>query len=1140
MAYSSPFSSTIVKSIRGRWWCLGAVAVLCAILAPAAIYVDDLNNQSYSERQRNTALQQLTLTKARLEGNFNTNLQAVQGLVAAISMNPDISHEDFATFCRYFISGHTQIRHIGGAPDMVVQYLYPEQSNELAFGLDYRVDPQQRKAALRARESGQPVVAGPVNLVQGGQGFIGRIPVYTLAGDDKEFWGLISAVIDLERLYEASGLADRHPHLNIAIRGQDGLGAKGQTFYGDPDIFVLKPVIIDVQLPNGSWQMAAVPLRGWAETAPNALVLRLVMALLALLILIPTLATIRFAQKTRANAQLFRTLFDLSPVGMVLSDFRSGRLLRVNQAFAASTGRTEQELLNRRLQDLDTEPTRDPHRLHGEHERTERRFNHVGGASYPVSINSMLTHDDKGRALLWSIVEDISPQKKAECALRTYHADLARQVALLRTIASVQAQFIDNSDFTKAFHLLLDELLALTSSEFGMAGEIFYQQGMPRVRAYACAPGPWDKTQLDYYFGRRDDLPEASPVDVMTNAAIKSLTPVLSNSPATDAWAKGTKVCPNLTAFLAIPILRKGQAIAFIGIGNCPEGYQHSLVEWMAPLTQTIAQIVEGVRTLQSREDVETELVEAKSLVESVASTKSEFLASMSRKVRTPLNTNLEMLSLISQAPLSEKQTYQLEVARLNAEAALKLVSDVVDFARVDSGKLSLDYLDFDIRATIDDLVTSYLPRASEKSLTFVVDLSGVHQSMVKGDPHRFRQILSNLLDNAMKFTHEGGIHLSASAFEYQNQLYFSAAVSDTGPGISPDKFPILFMPFSQWQAHISRGFGSAGLGLAMCKKLCMLMDGDLTVDTTVRKGSSFSFTVKLVPSRIQSRLKDLCDLTAVDALIIGERKLECTALGHQLRALGARTFYHPSAAQAVASPFISKADRVTGKAHQALLVFDSGATLDTLERTLETLPSWADAPRILLESSLQPQATKDLRAKVSAVCTVPVRTGGLLNALRCVRQPSEQKNGPISGESTTPSSTWNLRLLLVEAQALHQRVALMMLQTLGIEVEVASEGLAAIEKLKQAAPGAYQGILMSCQLPGLNGFETARLIRNAKAGEAAMNLPIIALVANVLIDDQSQCLAAGMNDWLAKPLDQCQLQQLLCTHFAKTQIREP
>ncbi len=1110
------------------------------MLAPAAIYVDGLNNQNYSERQRTTALQQLTLTKARLEGNFNTNLQAVQGLVAAISMNPDISHEDFATFCRYFISGHTQIRHIGGAPDMVVQYLYPEESNELAFGLDYTVDPQQRRAALRARESGQPVVAGPVNLVQGGQGFIGRIPVYTYEGEAKEFWGLISAVIDLERLYEASGLASQHPHLNIAIRGQDGLGAKGQTFYGDPDIFVLKPVVIDVQLPNGSWQMAAVPIRGWAQTAPDALVLRLVMALLALLILIPTLATIRFAQTTRVNAQLFRTLFDSSPVGMVLSDLRSGRLLRVNQAFARSTGRAEQDLLNRRLQDLDTEPKRDLHRLNGEYERTERRLNRVDGESYPVSINSMLTHDDKGRALLWSIVEDISQQKKAESDLRTYHADLARQVALLRTIASVQAQFIDNSDFNKAFRLLLDELLALTSSEFGMIGEIFYQQGVPRVRAYACVSGPWDKTQLDYYFCRRDDLPEASPLDVMTNAAIKSLAPVLSNSPATDAWAKGTKACPNLTAFLAIPILRKGEAIAFIGIGNCPEGYQHSQVEWMAPLTQTIAQIVEGVRTLQSREDVETELVEAKSLAESAASTKSEFLASISREIRTPLNTNLEMLSLIRQAPLGEKQIYQLEVARVNAEAALRLVSDAVDFARVEGGKLSLDYLDFDIRATIDDLVTTCSPRASEKGLTLVVDLSGVHQSMVKGDPHRFRQILSNLLDNAMKFTHEGGIHLIASAFEFKDQLYFSAAVSDTGPGISPDKLNILFMPFCQRQAHIARDFASAGLGLAISKILCMLMDGDLAVDTAVRKGSNFSFTIKLVPSRIQNRLKDLCDLTAVDALIIGERKLECAAFGHQLRALGAKAFYCPSAAQAADSTFISSVDSATGKARNALLVFDSSSTTDTLERTLEALPDWIDAPRILLENSLQPQATEDLRTKISAICPVPVRTDSLLSALRCVRKPNDRKRGAALAESTTPLSTWNLRLLLVEAETLHRRVALMMLQTLGLEVEVAAEGLAAIEKLKQAAPGTYAGVLMSCQLPGLNGFETAHLIRNAKAGEAVMNLPIIGLVANVLINDGSQCLAAGMDDWLAKPLDQCQLQQLLHTHFDKAEKSAP
>ncbi|MEK7244711.1 MAG: CHASE domain-containing protein [Pseudomonadota bacterium] len=241
------------------------------------VYADHLNEKRFAADQHLDVTDKLAAIRSSLEGHINSNINLVKGLVAAISTEPNLSQERYAALAEPLLSGTWQLRNIAAAPGLVIRYMYPLEGNERAVGLDLGAHPAQREAALRARDTGELILAGPVALAQGGEGFIGRIPVFVRSGPARErtFWGLISAVIDSRRLYEAAGLLDERLPIEIAIRGKDALGEKGALFYGRSEVFSSDPVVATVSLPDGSWQMAAMPKGGWPRRADNAWTLRL-------------------------------------------------------------------------------------------------------------------------------------------------------------------------------------------------------------------------------------------------------------------------------------------------------------------------------------------------------------------------------------------------------------------------------------------------------------------------------------------------------------------------------------------------------------------------------------------------------------------------------------------------------------------------------------------------------------------------------------------------------------------------------------------------------------------------------------------------------------------------------------------------
>jgi diguanylate cyclase (GGDEF)-like protein/PAS domain S-box-containing protein len=277
-----------------------ALALLVIVLA--GLFAEHQNRSINQERLRGHVLDQLSLIRAKLEGNINSNIQLVRGLVATLKTEPGMDQGRFASLVRNLLDDRSQLILVAAAPDLVVRMVYPVQGNEKAFGLDYNKTPDQREAALRARDSRQLVLAGPVDLVQGGRGLIGRFPVFIDgSGGEKRFWGIVSAVVDLERLYRDSGLLAPDLSIDVAIVGRDGIGGRGERFYGSKDVLDGKPVAATVVLPSGYWRIAAVPKGGWDQAPPNAWTFRLGILLCGALILIPIVMIGRLIEERLKN-----------------------------------------------------------------------------------------------------------------------------------------------------------------------------------------------------------------------------------------------------------------------------------------------------------------------------------------------------------------------------------------------------------------------------------------------------------------------------------------------------------------------------------------------------------------------------------------------------------------------------------------------------------------------------------------------------------------------------------------------------------------------------------------------------------------------------------------------------------------------
>ncbi|TWU02670.1 response regulator [Stieleria varia] len=835
---------------------LPVISGLLAFAAALSVVwqLDYSASQRYQNKIRSDVTRDLARIRSDAEVALDKRVFLTLGLKAYVSVNPDITSETFADLARILMQEAEGIRSVTLIKDNIISDVYPREGNEDAIGLNLLEHPQQGVAAEHAVATGKAWLSGPVELVQGGEAFIDRAPVYvTNHGEEPgggRFWGMVSIVIDKDTL--VGDVMQRVPNgLRIAIRGLDGRGGIGEFFVGDESILDSNPMVTEILLPTGSWELYGVPETGWGSTAPDALARRI-------------------------------------------------------------TG----------------------------------------------TIFSLITG-----VLLFSIV-----------------------------------------------------LAAM------------------RYRLY---------------------------------------NRVLS----------------------------------------------------------------ESNETLQA----------ARKAAIDADRSKSEFLANMSHEIRTPMNGIVGMADLLARTPLSTEQTNFVTVIRQSTDSLLQILNDILDFSKIEAGKLEMESIPFRLRDCIGNAALTLAGKASEKEIELACRIDPALPDLLTGDPGRLRQVVANLVSNAIKFTEAGEVVIDVSPADTSSpenatnansessssldggvsdqQVTLCIKVKDTGIGIPPEKQKAIFGAFDQADASTTRRYGGTGLGLAISSQLAELMGGKITVSSEVGEGSTFTFnaTFGVEDDQPDYQSDQLAKLRGLRVLIVDDHSTNLNILSEILSSWQMCPMSADNAADASA---ILRRVEADAKPIRCILLDHALPETDGIAFSREVRRHFArqQCAIILLTSASHPiDSNRISELGVSGCLIKPVKQSDLFQAL--VNEMGDQKAIDSPGVGTT-SSDQPRRILLAEDNVVNQRVAIGMLERLGHEVVVAADGEAAVDAVSREP---FDLVLMDVQMPKMDGLEATRRIRESESS-GEKRIPIIAMTANAMQGDRERCLAAGMDQYISKPFTMEALRAVIQT----------
>ena len=581
---------------------------------------------------------------------------------------------------------------------------------------------------------------------------------------------------------------------------------------------------------------------------------------------------------------------------------------------------------------------------------------------------------------------------------------------------------------------------------------------------------------------------------------------------------------------LSVPLFIQHTYFGFIGFGEC-----RHIRHWMdedLDILKTISQII--TRVLESKQ-LEAKFKKAKIMAEAATKAKSEFLANMSHEIRTPLNGIIGATDLLLGKGMPDRLVHFLKMIQSSTYSLMGIINDILDFSKIEAGKLDLEKIPFQLDEVLDRVVDVFGRQATEKGIELLIDLDPNIPGALVGDPLRLQQIFANLVSNAVKFTEAGGaivqgvLESSPVADSKPDDLIMSFYVKDTGIGMTPEACTQLFKPFTQLDATTTRKHGGTGLGLVICKQMVELMGGRIRVESSLGLGSTFIFTVPFTRQPADKEVQYVLppDIRELSILVADDCSESRDIITKIIESFGLQVTSVSSGKEAIDA--ISHNTEAAERFDLAMMdwMMPGMDGIKTSQKIREELQS--EIPIIMMTAFGKEKEKNDAKkAGINGYLTKPISASTLFDAILDVFGKTMLKRPKPKEPLTTETSIYEVRLggarvLLAEDNETNQEIARAILEETGIELEIAENGLEAVAAVQERD---FDLVLMDIQMPVMDGFEATREIR--KLPSVKNTIPIIAMTAHALKGDEEKCLAAGMNDYVAKPITQDRLYRTL------------
>lgn len=834
----------------------------------------------------------------------------------------------------------------------------------------------------------------------------------------------------------------------------------------------------------------------------------------------------------KESEERYRDLFE-NATDLIQSVDAEGHFLYVNRAWKETLGYDEAQVYQMTLFDILHPDCREHCQalfqklLAGEKlERVETAFLTATGETVWLEGNVNCRFEDGVMVATRGIFRNITEQKKAA-------EELERQNRRAQLLANLSLKIRESLDIAEILETAVTEIQALLKADRVLVYR-FQPDGSGIISNEKTQPG------IPSLLGEviEDPCFQEKYAQLYSQGRVRVVS---------DVESEGLEPCylellqkMQVRANLVVPLFLEQQLWGLLLAHQCsgPRQWQPFEMELLSQLANQIGIALTQAALLERERKRGLELEQARKAVEQAAQAKSSFLATMSHEIRTPMNAVLGMTGLLLETPLNAEQRDFVETIRVSGDALLTLINDILDFSKLEAGEMELEILDFDLRSCLEEVADLFAPTAHAKGLELAVLMPPEVPRYLRGDASRLRQILNNLVSNAIKFTHQGEVVIQAEVLqETATHVHLRLSVRDTGIGIPAAAQSKLFQPFSQVDASTTRKYGGTGLGLAICKQLTELMGGTISLQSQEGQGSTFSVELTLerqpyVQQLAQPSARIPVDLQGKRLLVVDDNATNRKILRCQATAWGMVVEEAENAYQAMDK--LRQAVR-EGR-HFPLVVLDMQMPEvdgETLGRWIKADPQLAETQLVMMTSlGLGEHSRRAAEIGFAAYLVKPVKQSRLQEALVMALGKSSGLSTSLLGMSpvlpqTTPREDrprQSLRILLAEDNPVNQKVALRQLESLGYKADVVANGQEVLDLLQQVR---YDLILMDCQMPVMDGYEATRRLRQQERRSGHRTV-VIAITANAMQEDRERCLQAGMDDYLSKPVLKEDLQRLL------------